>query len=171
MTDVSRLIALFSVLFFGALTTVYGEESDELIDYTPTLERIGIGNEPSILGRCSDEYSAVRVTGLVAGQAFVVLRVESTTDGKILTKRLIVNGNPQSPTSYRVSESEWTTISDLLSKSGFWSYEIDDSEWRPSGELLWIEACINDKFRSISIYPAIDNRMTDVIGFLAKLTA
>jgi len=170
MTAVSRQFAPYAVLILGISTTVYGEESDELFDYTRTLGRVGFVNEPSILGQCGDEYSAVRVTGLVAGQAFVVLRIEGAADGKALTKRLMVNGNPQSPTSYRVSESEWTTLADLLSKSGFWSYENVDNEWRPSGELLWIEACIDDSFRSISIYPVIDNRMSDVIGFLAELT-
>jgi hypothetical protein len=129
-----------------------------------------VHDEPSILEKCGGDFSAVRVTELGGGSPIAIVRVENPVDGARGTKRLSEDDKLQNAIEFPISEADWKTHATLLRNSGFWTYETDPSTWMPDSGTLWIEACMKGQFRSISIYPERDNRMSEVVGFLAKLS-
>lgn len=141
-----------------------------LIDYAPVIARCcGVKDEPSILNRCSEEYSAIRATEGAAGHPIGLLRIEKQRGGARLTRRFFENSKSKDLKESGISDSDWKKLVGLLRTSGFRTFEYKNSVWMPDGPSLWIEACVEDQFRSISINPVLDNRMSKVVDFLAEL--
>ncbi len=162
--------SLFVASIFCLLLCTHASNADEIVDYAPILKRgFEVHDEPSILEKCGGDFSAIRVTELGGGRPRAIVRIENPIDGAHGTKRLYDDNKLQNPTEFPVSEADWKTLATLLKNSGFWTYTSDPSTWMPDSGTLWVEACMNKQFRSISIYPERDNRMSEVVGFLAKL--
>ncbi len=171
MSSNSRLPLLFSALICSLTFGIYASKADELVDYAPIMARgYGLHDEPSILNQCGGDFSAIRVTELGGGRPIAIFRIENLVDGARVTKRLYDDDRLQNPAEFPISEADWKTLAALLRDSGFWMYETDETTWMPDSRTLWIEACMTNKFHSISIYPERDNRMSDLVGFLANLS-
>ena len=166
----TRSLILVSALLFGVQEVSRSAEPSDSVDYGAILERIGISDEPSILNLCDEGYSSIRVIGLAGGHPFAIFRVETGPKGRLLVKRLIENGIAKSTQAYSVSDDSWATIVDRLQDSGFWTYEEPEGIWMPHGHQQWIEACVDTKFHSISIYPDKDGRMSELTDLLVLLT-
>jgi hypothetical protein len=165
----SHLLVIASV--FSLLLCTHASNADEFVDYSPIMKRgFEVHDEPSILERCGGDFSAIRVTELRGGSPIALVRVENPIDGARGTKRLYDDDKLQNAIEFPISEADWKTLATLLRNSGFWTYETDPGTWMPDSGTLWIEACMKSQFRSISIYPERDNRMSEVVGFLAKLS-
>ena len=169
MTSLPRAMLL---LAFPAVLplTAHSTDSDSSTDYAPILSRaLGISDEPSLRNECGPNYSGVRIIELAGGQPKAIARIEKHEDGVTLTVRFLESGQPPSTTESKVSLDQWIKLADLFRKSGLWTYHNDETEWIADGPMLWVEGCINSEFRSLAVYPDLDNRMRDVIDFLRAL--
>ena len=150
--------------------SAYAADSDQTVDYAPIISRgFGISDEPSMLNQCGPDYDGLRIVELAGGLPIAIVRVENQRQSVTAQRRTFVRGQPETSAQSQISDVDWTKLMDLLRKSGFWTYENDDSVWMPDSATLWIEACLNGKFRSVSMYPERDSRMNEITGFFASI--
>ena len=170
MATFLRTALLTLALFAGFSHSAQSADSDQLIDYAPIMSRgFGVSDEPSLLDQCAASYAAFRIFEHAGGRPIAIVRVEKRSDGIYVTKRRFEDSQSQATTQSRISAEEWTELWDLFGKSGFWTYENDETVWMPDSPTMWIEACLKSQFRSISIYPERDSRMIEIADFLATL--
>ena len=169
MTSLPRAILLLAVPAVLPLAA-YSTDSDSSTDYAPILSRaVGISDEPSLRDECGPHFSGFRIIELAGGKPKAIARIEKHENDVTLTERFLESSQPPSTTQSKVSLDQWIELADLFRKSGFWTYDNDETEWVADGPTLWVEGCLNSKFRSLVIYPDLDNRMGDVIDFLLAL--
>lgn len=168
----TRIHCLLSILAVVCLypSSVHPSDVNMMIDYEPILKRCcGVVDEPSIFKKCGREYSAIRVTEGEGGYPVGLVRIEKQLNDARFTARLFKDRESPVLTELTISASEWARIWTLLRASDFWTFEYKDSVWKPHGPSIWIEACEAGQFRSISVNPEFDDRMTEVVDFLAGL--
>ena len=155
----------------GLSVNAQPSNSDYQIDYAPIMSRgFGVSDEPSMLDQCSSDYGGIRMFEHAAGSPLALVRVEKIEGGAQITKRTFENGRAIRIEQTKTSEAEWAELIGLIDKSGFWTYEKDESLWMPESPTLWIEACLRGQFRSISLYPERTDLVVDIVDFLSDRT-
>lgn len=171
VTSFLRRAALILVIFASIPANAQSTDPDYHIDYAPIMSRgFGVSDEPSMLDHCDGGYAGFRIFEHVGGRPLALVRVEKIDNGARITTRTFENGRTRKTARMSVSEAEWTELIDLIEKSGFWTYKIDEGVWDPEGRTMWIEACLKRQFRSISVYPERVGLVVDIVDFLSART-
>ena len=168
MTAAIWLTALVSAVFLGASVHAQESNADYEIDYSLIMPRaFGVPDEPSILVRCESDFGGIRVFEHAGGRALALVRVEKIGGRVLVIKRTYDHGHTSKSEQVEISESDWNELSGLLETSGFWTYEMDEGLWMPDRPILWIEACVVNRFRSVSLYPERTDLAAEILQFLA----
>ena len=166
-----RIATLTMAIFTGLSVNAQSSSPDYHIDYAPIMSRgFGITDEPSMLDQCDSGYAGFRFFEHGAGRPLAMVRVEKIEDGARITKRTFKNDRASEIKQTRISETEWTELTDLMDQSGFWTFEMDETVWMPDSPTMWIEACLTSQFRSISIYPERVDLAVNAVNFLSDRT-
>lgn len=135
------------------------------MDYAPIMARgFGVVGEPSMLERCASGYQGFRIFEHAA-RPIAILRAERIDGFARITKRTFENDRSGESTQDSLSASAWVELTDLVEQSRFWAYQ-HGGVFSPDARTMWVEACLNNQFRSISFYPDREDLMDDVIKFL-----
>ena len=168
VTSFLRLAVFALAVLIGLSAPAQSADSDHRTDYASIMSRgFGVADEPSLLDRCDSDYEGIRVFEHAAGRPLALLRVEKTEHGAQVTRRIFEGGRAGETVRTDLSETEWTELIDLLSRSGFWTFEMDGGLWIPESPTIWIEACLTRQFRSISLYPERSDLAVGILDFLS----
>ena len=169
LTSFLRSAALTLAVFAGLSVNAQASNSDYQIDFAPIMSRgFDVSDEPSVLDQCDSDYGGIRIFEHTAGRPLALVRVEKTEDGAQVTKRTFESGRASRIAQAKISEEEWAELINLIDKSGFWTYEMDEDLWMPDSPTLWIEVCLTRQFRSVSLYPERTDRAANILGFLSN---
>ena len=171
LTSFLRSATLTLAVITGLSVNAQPSNTDNQIDYAPIMSRgFGVSDEPSMLDQCISNYGGIRIFEHAAGSPLALVRVEKIEDGAQITKRSFENGHANRIAQTTIPEAEWTELISLIDKSGFWTYEMDESLWMPDSPTMWIEACLTRQFRSISLYPERTDLAIGIVDFLTDRT-
>ncbi len=130
----------------------------------------GVLDEPSIRDQCNGDYAGFRLFRHAADRPLALVRVEKTDKTSEVVTRTFEHSGAGDTKRIKISHTQWAELVELLEQSGFWTLEMDDTHWTPDSAKVWIEACVDNRFRSISVYTEQSILSVYVADFLSELT-
>ena len=165
LNSLRQFTAPMLLVLAGLSVNAQSADANYRMDYAPIMTRgFGVLGEPSLLDQCGSGYEGFRIFEYAA-RPMAILRVERIDGIAVLTKRTFNISRTGESAQERLSASAWTELTGLVEESGFWEYQLAGL-WVPDARTMWVEACMDGQFRSISFYPDREDLMADVIEHL-----
>lgn len=161
------LFAFLSLGVFGQSSADPAPDNADMSSYI--FAGSNISDEPSILKKCNEGYSAFRYIEILGGYPIGLIRVENVDGTPNLTRRNFTNHTDPEKSESILSSQQWQEIVTAFETSDFWSLDGNPSVWMPDSLSWFFEACHHGSFHALRLYPHRDFAMNDVAQFLIEI--